>query len=213
MKEKYKDLTFIKMLGKGQFGKVYLTKKDGINEEFATKVLSKKEIAKHKQEQKQLHNEIKILESISHPNIIKLVEKKADEEYIYLVFEKCNGGELEKCLKDYQLKFKKPFSQEIVQHIMKQLVSAIDYLHNQHIMHRDLKLANILLNFDSEIDKEKFNILKAQVKLIDFGFARYLDQEELAESAMGSPILMDPGILKKHIEMKNKRANIIDSIT
>ena len=76
-------------------------------------------------------------------------------------------------------------------------MDAICYLHDKKILHRDLKSDNILINYDDEKDRIKNNIIKGTVKIIDFGFARYLKKEELAFSALGSPINMDPGILKK----------------
>ena len=80
---------------------------------------------------------------------------------------------------------------------MRQIVSAIRYLHKTTIIYRDLKLDNILVNFEDEKDRKSLNMLKSQVKLIDFGFARYLPKENLAYSTLGSPVNMDPGILKK----------------
>ena len=94
--------------------------------------------------------------------------------------------------------YRKPFSEEIVQYLMRQIVDAIKYIHGKHIIHRDLKLDNILMNYENEKDKENLNILGAQVKIIDFGFATVLDNSKnLAFSTLGSPINMDPGILKK----------------
>ena len=95
--------------------------------------------------------------------------------------------------------------EEIVQYLMKQIVSGLRYLHGKHILHRDIKLDNILVKFDSEEDRQKKNMLKAKVKIIDFGFARYLDPKQLAFSTLGSPINMEPGILRKLNRMENSR--------
>ena len=58
-------------------------------------------------------------------------------------------------------KNKKPFSVEIVQYLMRQIIDGIRYIHNKNIIHRDLKLDNILVNFNSEIDRVDLNMMKA----------------------------------------------------
>ena len=80
---------------------------------------------------------------------------------------------------------------------MRQVVSAINYIHSLRIIHRDLKLDNILVKFEGENDKNQLNLLKAEIKIIDFGFAAYKDQTGLLKTAIGSPMNMDPLILKK----------------
>ena len=85
--------------------------------------------------------------------------------------EYCNGGDLYNFLQKYQEKNKCSFSEEIVQYLMRQIMSAMHYLHSKNIIHRNIKLENILLQFDSEEDKNNLNIMKSQIKIIDFGFA------------------------------------------
>ena len=196
------DLTLIKGLGKGAFGEVYLTSKQGSQEKFATKKIDKK-YAQNPKAKKYIDNEIKILKEIDHKNIIKLYDVKENSQNYYLVMEYCNGGGLSDCL-DYHIKQnRRPFSEEVVQYLMRQIVDGIKYLHGKHILHRDIKLDNILVKFDSEEDKLKRNMMKAKVKIIDFGFARYLDPKQLAFSTLGSPINMEPGILRKLNKMEN----------
>ena len=190
------DLTLIKPLGKGAFGEVYLTSKQGSKEKFATKKIDKK-FTLNPKAKKYLDNEIGILRDIDHPNIVKLYDVKETSQFYYLVTEYCNGGGLSDCLEQYQEKHNKAFPEEIVQYLMKQIVSALKYLHDKTILHRDIKLDNILVHFENEEDRRNKNMLKAKVKMIDFGFARYLKKEELAYSTLGSPINMDPGILRK----------------
>ena len=198
------DLTLAKCLGKGSFGEVYLTSKQGSKLKYATKRIDKK-FAANPRAKKYLDNEINILKEINHPNIIKLYEVKETTQYYYLVMEFCNGGGLSDCLEEYKKKNRKPFPEDVVQYLMKQIMGAMTYLHERHILHRDIKLDNILVNFDSEDDRKKKNMLKAKVKLIDFGFARHLDPSQLAYSTLGSPINMDPGILRKLNKMENSR--------
>jgi serine/threonine protein kinase len=196
------DLTLQKCLGKGAFGEVYLTSKQGSHEKFATKKIDKK-FASNPRAKKYLDNEINILKEIDHPNIIKLYEVKETNKFYYLVMELCNGGGLSDCLEDYQNKYKKPFPEEVVQYLMRQIMSAINYLHKKNILHRDIKLDNILVNFETLEDKNKRNMLKSHVKIIDFGFARHLAPAQLAYSVLGSPINMDPGILRKLNKMEH----------
>ena len=198
------DLTLIKCLGKGAFGEVYLTSKQGSKEKYATKKIDKKFVS-NPRAKKYLDNEINILKEVDHPNIIKLYKVQETTKFFYLVMEYCNGGGLSDCLEDYQKKYRKPFPEEIVQYLMRQIVSGIHYLHSRNILHRDIKLDNILVNFDSEEDRKNKNMLKAKVKIIDFGFARHLNPTELAYSTLGSPINMDPGILRKLNKMENSR--------
>ena len=197
------DLTLIKCLGKGAFGEVYLTSRQGSKQKYATKKIDKKYVSRPKAK-KYLDNEIKILKEVDHPNIIKLYEVKETTQFFYLIMELCNGGSLADRLEEYIKKNKKPFPEETVQYLMKQIMSAINYLHSRNILHRDIKLDNILVNFDNDEDKRNNNVLKAKVKIIDFGFARHLAPAQLAYSTLGSPVNMDPGILRKLNKMDNQ---------
>ena len=198
------DLTLIKCLGKGAFGEVYLTSKQGHKNKYATKKIDKKFITNPKA-RKYLDNEINILKEVDHPNIIKLIEVQETSTHFYLVMELCNGGGLSDCLEEYKKTYKKAFPEETVQYLMRQIVSAINYLHKKGILHRDIKLDNVLINYENEKDRINKNMLKATVKIIDFGFARHLEKSSLAFSILGSPINMDPGILRKLNKMEHSK--------
>ena len=190
------DLTLIKLLGKGSFGEVYLSTKRGKREFFATKKMNRSQ-ADQPSIRKYFENEIRILDSLNHPNIVKLEELKQTKDYYYIVMEYINGGSLTDCLKIYQKSFGRPFPEEIVQYLMNQIVDAIRYIHSKKVIHRDLKLDNIMVSFDNDNDKANLNMMRAKVKIIDFGFAIKLTKSSMAFSALGSPINMDPIILKK----------------
>ena len=195
---KFQELTFINQIGKGSFGTVYLTSIEGKSDNyFATKVI-KKSVADSPKVKKYFHNEIQILKEINHKNIMKLIELKQSEENYYLVCELCNGGSLHHCINKYLKMYRKPFSEEIVQYLMKQIIKALQYLHSNHIIHRDLKLENILLNFKNQNDKKILNMYGAEIKIIDFGFATHSNKIDLNKSVLGSPLYMDPSILKKY---------------
>ena len=190
------DYSLDKSLGKGAFGEVFLTTKKGTKEIFATKKIER-ELAETGNTMKYLVNEINILKELNHPNIVKLKEIKKTKNHYYIIMEYCNGGELYKTLEKYMNKYNKPFSEEIVQHLMKQIINAFKYIHGKNIIHRDIKLENILLNYESEEDRKNLNILKAQVKIIDFGFATKIENSQLKYTTLGSPINMDPIILNE----------------
>ena len=190
------EYTLTQFLGKGTFGEVYLTKKRNSDLLYATKRMSKAFVEDPKYI-KYFNNEISILRKLFHKNIVRLEDLKKTTNHYYVIMEYCNGGSLTDCLEKYKNLYHRPFTEEIVQHIMRQIVSAINYIHDLKIIHRDLKLDNILVKFENEIDKNQMNLLKAEVKIIDFGFAAYKDQTGLLKTAIGSPMNMDPLILKK----------------
>ena len=191
------DYTLIKPLGKGSFGETFLTQKNNDPIPLATKVLERKKVDKNSIK-KYLDNEIQILKELNHPNIVKFYDFLASNSNYYLIMEFCNGGDLTGCLEKYKKKYNETFSVEIVQYLMRQIINAFVYIHGKKIIHRDIKLDNILLSFENENDKENLNLLSSQIKIIDFGLATKLDSFDLAYSVLGSPINMDPLILKKY---------------
>ena len=147
---------------------------------------------------KYLDNEIKILKQLHHPHIVRFENLLASNSNYYLIMEYCNGGDLTGCLQKYKnLYHESTFSIDIVQYLMRQIVDAMKYIHSLKIIHRDIKLDNILLSFNNEQDKKNLNLLSASIKIIDFGLATKLEGLNLAYSVLGSPINMDPLILKK----------------
>jgi calcium-dependent protein kinase len=101
-----------------------------------------------------LRYEIDVLKNLTHPNILKLYEVFEEKQYIYLVTECCEGGELFD-----EILSRGKFEEKDAANIIKQLLSAIAYCHNQRVCHRDLKPENVLID----------NKDKNTIKLIDFG--------------------------------------------
>ena len=200
MEFKIKDYNIKKFLGRGSYGQVYLCQKDNSNKILAIKKIDLIEVKQNRRlNEKYLRNEIEILGKVNHQNIIKLEEYFLNDKKtkLYIVTEYANGGELSECLTKYKLLHGKAFPEEIVQYLMKQLVYALIYLHNKNIIHRDLKLENIMVNFDSEKDKNDLNMLKCTLKIIDFGFAIMLNSSKpFTTSVLGTPQYMAPNILE-----------------
>ena len=188
------NLLLERSLGKGSFGEAFYTTIQGETIPYATKVYDRKFIEKSKDLFNYLNGEATILNNLDHPNIVKLKQVKKSKKHFYLVMEYCNGGDLQNFFQKYQEKNKSAFSEEIVQYLMRQIMSAMHYLHSRNIIHRDIKLKNILLKFDSEEDKNNLNIMKSQVKITDFGFAT---NNTLVTTEVRNVWSMDPYIHKK----------------
>ena len=190
------DFSLGQCIGKGAFGEVYLTTRIGYNKLYATKKIPKK-LVETPSIKKHLVDELEILKTLDHKNIIKLETIKQSENNYYIITDYYNGGGLYDILKKYKIIYGRPFPENVVQHLMRQIIDAVVYLHQRKIIHRDLKLENLLINFESEEDKNNLNLLRAEVKIIDFGFATRLNGSNLRYSILGSPINMDPILLTK----------------
>ena len=187
------DFVLVKSIGKGNFGEVFLTQRKGYPQLYATKKMERS-VCERPPLLNRLINEIKILQYVNHPNIVKFIDLKKSMNNWYLVTEYVNGGSLTSNLKKYMAMYRRPFTEDIVQHIMRQIVDALRYLHFNKIIHRDLKLDNILVNFPTDYDKQSLNMKSCQVKIIDFGFATVLNKE-FTNTILGTAPNMDPKIL------------------
>ena len=165
------DLILIRYLNSGCFSETYLSIKRGSNKLYATKKISLEMISQEQLFKENIKNEIMILNQIKHPNIVELYEVKVKKDYVYLIMEYCNGGSLLEVLSNYIKMHERPFTEKIVQFLMKQILSAVDYLHKNGIIHRDLKLENILLKYNSQSDAKNQNIFSSKVKIIDFNIS------------------------------------------
>ena len=148
----------VKTLGEGAFGLVYLGKHKISGVERAIKNINKDQANLTKEEEKTLIKEINILKTLDHPNIMKVYEYFNTPECFSIVSELCTGGELFKKIENNNL------SENVARYVMKQLLSAVAFIHKNGIIHRDLKPENILLEEEEEARKEYFTI-----KVIDFG--------------------------------------------
>jgi serine/threonine protein kinase len=189
-----KDYLLVKSLGKGSFGEVFLTKKGKSSKLYATKKIPSSKLL-NKDFKKYLENEINIMKQLEHENIIKYHESYQTSHNIYIIMDYINGGNLSEYLTKYKLKNGHPFSQAMIQYFVKQIVEGLIYIHRKNIIHRDIKLENILLQIPNHTNADLVDYSLTKVKIIDFGLST---QSNLATSFVGSPIYMDPNILKKY---------------
>ena len=202
IKQNYDD--FIQ-LGEGGYGKVVSAKNKKSGEIRAIKILSKNKFNSKNLER--FKREIKVLKTIDHPNIIKLYEIYETEKHLYLVMEKCDGGELIEDLK-IRLQTGNMYTEKEVAIIMRQIISAIEYCHQKKICHRDLKAENVLFLNAKELEikgkkSKKLNIIdeiKNPIKIIDFGLSQIINPD--IQSRVGSLLYIPPEVLDGHYTEK-----------
>ena len=199
---KVDNLKLTQSLGKGAYGEVFLTQIEQKEGFYATKKLDRA-FSEKEENIRRLANEINVLKQVIHPNIVSLIDLKKTKNHIYIVMEYCNGGSLTQCLRKYMATFKRPFTEQIVQYLMKQIINGLEACHSRNILHRDLKLDNILVCFNSEQDKNSLNMMKCTVKITDFGFSTII-KEDLAHTVIGTPVYMPPDM----VEAMNRKQKI-----
>ena len=171
----------VKQLGKGGYGKVYEVKNKKTGELRACKHLSKLNI----KNLDKFRREIEILKKMDHPNIIRIYEVYESERSLYIVMEECKGGEIFDRIIEH-IQNKQMYSEKDAAIIFQQVMSCIQYCHNQNICHRDLKPENILyLNAGSEKNN--------RIKIIDFGLSQASDR---LKTKVGTAYYVSPEILK-----------------
>ena len=189
------NLDEIKLLGQGGFAQVHLKRDKFTKKEYAVKIINTSNLdlkTKHL-----MAKEIIILKKLEeHPNIIKFYDSILTENGVELILEYCNGGTLKK----YLLKYNKAFPPDIVRHIAKQILQGLDHLHKNDIIHRDIKLDNILLHFQDKNDLNSNDInklYKAQIKIIDFNVSKNIGlNHSLPYTIIGTSGYMAPEIIQ-----------------
>ena len=203
----------IKLIGQGSFAIVYLVQDLITGKFYAKKVVETTKM--NPLEYKLFSTEKSILRtslSYNFKNIVKLhrVEKEPSGRY-NLILDYCNGGSLHECLKNYINRYRKPFSENIVRYLMKQILIGVECLHNFGIIHRDLKLGNILINYKNENDRINLNILSSEIKITDFNASYYPNKSE-PKTAIGTIPNMAPEVIKKRVFSQVKECDYDNKI-
>ncbi|KAI8899953.1 kinase-like domain-containing protein, partial [Globomyces pollinis-pini] len=163
MKVKLGDYTIGKTIGQGAFSKVKLATHNDTGQKVAIKVIDKKLMEESAKKSKKIHEErekLLLLMRLNHPNIIKTFQVIETDEECYVVMEYAKGGEL----MDF-ITVNGKLSEKDARKIFRQIVAGMDYIHRSNVVHRDLKLENLLLSQDKDI------------LISDFGLGRTFDGE------------------------------------
>ncbi|KLT41045.1 hypothetical protein CC85DRAFT_292889 [Cutaneotrichosporon oleaginosum] len=170
----------LQTLGEGEFGKVKLGVHSEYGVEVAIKLIRRGQLETESRRANKVEREIEVLRQLKHPNIVRMLDVIDTAKYIGIVLEFAGGGELF----DYILA-NRYLKEKDASRLFAQLISGVDYLHQKHIVHRDLKLENLLL------DRHR-NII-----ITDFGFANAFEREgdDLMATSCGSPCYAAPELV------------------
>jgi serine/threonine protein kinase len=191
------NLELLGSIGKGAFAEVKIANDIMTNQKYAVKIL---ETSKMGQKELELFNtEKRILRAAlanNFKNIIKMqnILKDLSGRY-YIILEYCNGGSLYDCLKEYSNKNRKPFPEKYVSYLMKEILLGVKSLHDHGIIHRDLKLGNILLKYKSKNNLINQNVLTAEVRITDFNVSYFPNNSEPI-TCVGTIPDMAPSVLQ-----------------
>jgi serine/threonine protein kinase len=166
------------LLGKGGFANCFITENTDTRQRTATKVVLKEELRTHRTRLR-LSNEIKLHKALHHPNVVQLYHCFEDKEHVYIFLELCENQSLNELIK-----VRGTFLTPEIQSFLYGIVNGLKYIHDQKIIHRDLKLGNIFI--DSKLN----------VKIGDFGLATKLEfSRECKRTVCGTPNYIAPEVL------------------
>ena len=217
-----------KEIGKGSFANVYLAQHRKKKAYAAVKVVQMSKLSSRLKAN--LESEIALLKNMKHPHIVALFTTIEKPLYFYLLMEYCPLSDLSQFLKkrhslsnypettEIFRRYPNPqyggFNEVLSRHFIKQIASALQYLREGNLIHRDIKPQNLLLNpapsFMAKQRLEDVPLAASEhslaspvgvqslpmLKVADFGFARHLPSTSMAETLCGSPLYMAPEILK-----------------
>ncbi|XDT05182.1 Serine/Threonine protein kinases active-site signature [Nakaseomyces glabratus] len=176
-------------LGEGEFGKVKLgwtrtpstgpEQRPAVSKQVAIKLIRRDTIVKNSEKEIKIYREINALKHLTHPNVVRLEEVLQNSKYIGIVLEYASGGEFYKYIQR-----KRRLKESTACRLFAQLISGVTYMHSKNLVHRDLKLENLLL------DKNE------NLVITDFGFVNeFLPDNEYMKTSCGSPCYAAPELV------------------
>jgi len=169
----------LEKIGTGGFATVARARERATGREVAIKVVDK---SKYAPTDRSFEREVAVLSQIKHKNVVELLRTYVTERNVFMVCELASGGELLERVRRVG-----SFTEDQARRLIGQILEAVKHMHERDIVHRDLKLENILLSHDAD---------DADVKLIDFGLARFKTEGQTLRTICGSPLYIAPEILE-----------------
>lgn len=173
-----------KTLGKGAFAVVKIGTHLVTNKKYAIKILNlplaDAKSTKDSFSRAETLYEINLLCKLEHPNVIHFKEYFESDSTVHIITELLKGGEMLESLVE-----RGTYTEEDARLVFSQLISAIDYIHSQKVVHRDLKLENLLLTEKGKLDR---------IKIVDFGLAKNTETDNM-QTVCGSPQYVSPEVL------------------
>lgn len=175
--ENYREL---RCIGKGSFGEVWLVK----DKRDKRKYVVKRQEFHLPKDQEQAAKEVGMLSNLRHPNIVGYREAFVKDRFIFMVMQYCDGGDLDGLIEAHR-HASEYFAEGDMLHCFSQLCLAVDFLHQNKVLHRDLKPQNVFLTSNN------------MVRLGDFGVARTLESTmEMAQTFVGTPYYLSPELVR-----------------
>ena len=168
-----------RLIGQGAFGKVNLGLNILTGRIVAVKSFDKNNAELTGDNMKKIKYETDLMKKLNHPNITKILEMFEDEKYFLIIMEYINGGNLFSFVKK-----RRKLSEKTAKFLFRQIILGIQYIHQQNIVHRDIKLENLLIDLNNN------------VKICDFGIGRKIaSKNQLLFDQCGTLMYMAPEIL------------------
>ncbi|XP_053181294.1 serine/threonine-protein kinase Chk2 [Scomber japonicus] len=179
--QELRDKYFVtQRIGTGVCGEVRMAFSRSTCQEFAVKIINKKNFRSEGTAVKNAQTEIEILKRINHPCLIKTEDFYQTDDSFYIVLELMKGGELFQRIKSQQ-----QLQESVTKLYFYQMLRAVQYLHSNGIIHRDLKPENVLLSSQDDI---------CLIKLTDFNQSRILEEAALMRTLCGTPLYLAPEV-------------------